>query len=389
MTVISDPAQLTEGFVSVESVNPDLADAPGENELAERVAEVLARMGAAVESQEVQDGRANVLGVLPGDIDCLVVLEAHLDTVPMPVAPLPVGVVGGRLWGRGSCDTKASIAAMLVAMQRIAGQRAPRPTVMFAGVVDEEYVMRGAQALARRIPEADAVIIGEPTNLRVVRAHNGCVRFDIQVHGRTAHSSRATLGRNAIIDASTVILQLNERLGVKLETATHPLTGAGLLTATVIDGGIAPNVVPDSCTVRFDRRMVPGETIPEALSEVDAILAQLFEESGLRATRSDPWLDLPPVEMKEDHPLVQAALAVCHHGRGGTPALAEGVPYCTDANVLTGQAGLPSIVMGPGSIDQAHSPEEWVSVQEIRDCVDRYVGLVAAVGRGSESRGSR
>ncbi|MDI1290966.1 MAG: M20/M25/M40 family metallo-hydrolase, partial [bacterium] len=202
MKVASDPVQLTADFVAVASVNPDLAGGPGENDLGEQVMEFLTRIGADVESDEVEGGRANVMGVLPGDIDRLVVLEAHLDTVPMPVVPLPVGVSNGKLWGRGACDTKASVAAMLVAMEQIAMQRGPRPTVMFAGVVDEEYVMRGAQVLASRISHADAVIIGEPTRLRVVRAHNGCVRFDIQVHGRTAHSSRATLGRNAILDAS-------------------------------------------------------------------------------------------------------------------------------------------------------------------------------------------
>ena len=383
MTAITDPVQLTQEFVAVDSVNPDLAESAGEAQMAERVAQLLQALGAQVETQQVVGGRANVLGVLPGDLDSFVVLEAHLDTVPMPVVPLPVGIANGRLWGRGSCDTKASIAAMIVAMQQIAGQRGPRPTVMFAGVVDEEYVMRGAQVLSQRIPRAASLIIGEPTSLRVVRAHNGCVRFDIEVHGRTAHSSRATLGRNAILDASRLVLELNERLGAKLEAAPHPLTGAGLLTAAMINGGTAPNVVPDSCIVRFDRRMVPGETIPQALAEVDAVLAQLFEDFGLRATRSDPWLELPAVEMSEDHPLVQAGLSACTHPGGGSPPHAEGVPYCTDANILTGHAALPSIVLGPGSIDQAHSPEEWVDVQEVRDSVALYVNLVEALGRAS------
>ena len=205
----------------------------------------------------------------------------------------------------------------------------------------------------------------------------------IRDSGRTAHSSRATLGRNAIVDASRLILELNEHLGAKLEAAPHPLTGAGLLTAAMINGGTAPNVVPDSCIVRFDRRMVPGETIPQALAEVDAVLSHLFEAFGLRATRSDPWLELPAVEMSEDHPLVQAGLKACSHGGDGFSPQAEGVPYCTDANILTGHAGLPSIVLGPGSIDQAHSPEEWVDVQEVRDSVALYVNLVEALGRNT------
>ena len=384
MKIDHDPVDMTEQFVSIVSVNPDLAESPGEGPLGSRIADILQRMGAEVEAQTVVGGRENVLGTLEGDLDAVVVLEAHLDTVPLPIVPTPVGVQNGRLWGRGSCDTKASIASMLVAMQKIASMVGPRPTVIFAGVADEEFIMRGAERLAQRIPDADAIIIGEPTSLRAVRAHNGCVRFDIRVQGRTAHSSRATLGRNAILDASELVVMLNDRLGRMLESTPHPLTGPGLLTATMIDGGVAPNVVPDSCTIRFDRRLVPGETVAAALAQVDDILLDAYEESGLSATRTDPWLELPPMEMPDEHPLVQAALQVCRHGEP-TPT-AMGVPYCTDANVLTGRANLPSIVIGPGSIDQAHAPDEWVDVQQIRDAVDTYVDLVRMLGRSNGKR---
>ncbi|MDI1291079.1 MAG: M20/M25/M40 family metallo-hydrolase [bacterium] len=328
-----------------------------------------------IESQGVAGDRCNVLGTLPGDLDYTVVLEAHLDTVPMPSLIAPSGVASGRLWGRGSCDTKASMAAMLVAIETISASRASRPTVIFAGVVDEEHAMAGSRALIDRLAGVDAIVVGEPTSLRIVRAHNGCLRFEIEVLGRAAHSSRATIGRNAILDASRVVIALQDLLGRRLENQPHALTGVGLITPTIVAGGVAPNIVPDSCRLQFDRRVLPGETTASVLDEIDFILEALRAEFGIDSRRSDPWLDLPAVEVAEEHDLVQSALAACHLQLDPC-ASAIGVPYGTDASIFAGVAGIPSIVVGPGSIDQAHAQEEWVNLAEIRHAVDLYVAMV-------------
>ena len=150
---------------------------------------------------------------------------------------------------------------------------------------------------------------------------------------------------------------------------------------TEISGGTAPNVVPDSCTVRFDRRLTPGETPDSALAEVDAVVRSLNATDGVRADRRDPWLLLPPVEMLPGHPLVALAEAACSDALG-EPVLSSGVPYCTDANVLTGHGHIPSVVLGPGSIDQAHAPVEWVDVGEVRDAVPLYVSLAHRAAAG-------
>jgi acetylornithine deacetylase len=373
---LQDPVDLAAELIAITSVNPELDDSPGEADLADFVASRLMSLGAAVEEQHVIANRSNVIATWPGELPGTLVLEAHLDTVPMPREPMPSGISGGRLYGRGSCDTKASMAAMFTAIQQLVETREAHPTLIFAGAVDEEYVMKGARKLGERLSQADWVVIGEPTDLAPVRAHNGCVRFDIEVTGRTAHTSRATLGRNAIVDAARLITALQDDLGVLLEERSQDLTGAGLLTASVISGGIAPNVVPDRCVVRFDRRVVPGESIPTALAEVDEVVSRVSEALGITAMRTEPWLDLPPMELDAGHPLCRAAVQA---GASETPA--GGVPYCTDANILTGQFGIPSVVLGPGSIDQAHAPVEWVEVSQVRDAVGMYLSLIRTAGR--------
>lgn len=384
-----DVVELTRELVALDSVNPSLTPGSGEAAVMQRVAAVLEDIGITPELQHVDEGRANVIGVLPGSSPEVLVLEAHLDTVPMPLVPCPPRIEDGRIWGRGACDTKASIAAMLVAVQALSRSDRPRPTVVFAGVVDEEYVMRGAEVLAAAMPNVDGIVIGEPTSLRPVRAHNGCVRFDIAVRGETAHSSKAHLGTNAIVAAARLVVALEDELSTKLAARAHVLTGSGLLSATQITGGTAPNVVPDLCTVRFDRRLTPGETLEQALQEVDGIVEALRTEHGVDATRESPWLRLPAVEMPDGHPLVGVAERACAEVLG-QQSPASGVPYCTDANILTGHGSIPAVVVGPGSIDQAHAPVEWVEVGEVRQAVDVYLSIVyGACGALSLSRSER
>ena len=374
-----DPVELTLDLVSTPSVNPDLDAGDGELAIMQRIGGVLSDTGLDVRVQTVEGARGNVLGTLPGTAPGLIVMEAHLDTVPPPLEPCGPALNGGRVWGRGACDTKASVAAMLSALQHLSADGAPRPTVLFAGVVDEEYIMRGARELVGELTEADGVIIGEPTNLLPVRAHNGCVRFEIEIRGQTAHSSKAFLGRNALIDAARVVLALEEHLGPTLRTRPHALTGPGLLTATEITGGTAPNVVPDRCTIRFDRRTTPGESVSEVLAEIDDVVQRVREEQGVNAVRVTPWLELPAVETEADQRLVTIAEKACADVLA-REVRASGVPYCTDANVLSGLAHVPSIVLGPGSIDQAHAPVEWVEAADVHAAVTLYIDLVRRVG---------
>ena len=371
-----DAEAVLEHLVRIDSRNPELApDSPGEGPVAEATAQMLADLGLEVSLHEVRPGRPNVIGILRGD-DALptIALEAHLDTVPTPEGGIQVRREGRKLYGRGSCDTKGSLASMMGAVHRMAQSGGPRPTVLVVGAVDEEYVMKGAAALLDQLPPVDGVVIGEPTSLVPVRAHNGFIRLRAHVHGRPAHSSKAHLGVNAIMAAARLLLELDEAVGIPLRDRNHPLTGPALLTATMIDGGVAPNVVPDHCGIWLDRRLAPGERPESALAEIETVLQRL-RTKGHDVALDEPLIALPGLETPATDPFVtaieEAVEASLHRSQP-----AEGVTYSTDACYLNGHGGLPCVVLGPGSIDQAHTADEWIDLDEVLAAVDVYTTLL-------------
>jgi succinyl-diaminopimelate desuccinylase len=377
---VIDVTDMLEALVRIDSVNPALdARGPGEAAVAELLVRELRALGLEPTADDALPGRPNVVAVLPGAESApRLLLEAHMDTVPQPQEPIAVGVNGDRLTGRGACDTKASCAAMLAAVERLAREDAPHATVVFAAVADEESGLAGARALARSGPAVDFAVIGEPTSLRPVRVHNGVIRFALVAHGAAAHTSEAQLGVNAISAMARALTAIDTELRPQIERRSHPSAGAALLTPAVIEGGSAVNVVPDRCEVRFDRRLAPGESVEAALAEVDAVLAPL-RAAGDRIVREDPTLVLPAAETAADDPHVRTVERV-------TGTTAAGAPYCTDACVLCGEHGIPFTVLGPGSIEHAHTPEEWVSLDEVRRAVDVYVALARALAKEERKR---
>lgn len=368
-----DVLALLEDLVRIESVNKSLGGS-GEYKVAERVASELRHLGAKVSMLDVPDVGVNVVGVLEGDAEGpVLMLEAHLDTVPLPIGGQHVRRTEERLYGRGSCDTKASAASMLGAMHRLASTGTFPGTVIFAGVADEEAIMLGAKALLDLSPRPDGVVIGEPTSLRPVRAHNGFGRIRIVTHGRAAHTSKAHLGINAVSAAARLVRALEAELSPALADRAHPLAGPALLTASVIQGGAAPNIVPDRCEVVLDRRIAPGEDPQQAVADIDAVLDRLRAD-GDEITREEPFAMLPGVETSENDDIVAAAVAACRNVLGVQTA-PEGVPYSTDACYLSGVGNIPSVVLGPGSIDQAHTDDEWVDLAEVDRGVHVYEEL--------------
>ena len=375
-----DPVDLLEVLCGIDSANPAMGG-PGEEQIARFLYRVLEAIGCDVQMPGIPSraGRPNLIASLPGHPDHpTVLLEAHLDTVAHARERQAVRRHEGRLYGRGACDTKGSAAAMVAAIARIA-MKPDHPTVVFAGAADEEVAMTGSRDLVGRLPRVEGAIIGEPTSLQPVRVHNGLMRFRIVARGRAAHTSRAHLGVNAVAIAARVVLAIEDELLPVLQARAHPLAGPALITAAVIHGGVAPNLVPDWCEIEVDRRLAPGEDPEAALAEVDVLITRL--DAGGAIVREEPTILLPAVETPSDHWLVRLTEDAVG-SMLGTSVLAGGVPYGTDASNLSGVGGIPCVVLGPGSIDQAHTDDEWVPIDEVIKASRIYEELVSRVASG-------
>lgn len=360
---MSPVLQTLADLVRINSVNSSYEGGPGEAEIAEYVRRFFEQRGIEVWEQEVFPGRPNVLARLPGlDSTRRIVLEAHTDTVSvkgMTIPPFEPVIRDGKMYGRGSCDTKAGLATMMHALASLKEDGITPPCeVLLAAAVDEEFSYRGVVRLCEGL-KADAAIVAEPTELRAVIATKGVLRCRIVVHGRSAHSSKPHLGVNAITHMARVIAAIeadNERMaGVQ-----HPLVGCGTCNVGVITGGVQVNFVPDRCAIEIDRRLLPGERASDAVAHYRQLLQSL---EGISAEVEEPLLLVDEaLDTPADAAVVQTATRVLNDM--GLNAEACGVPFGCDASKLS-RAGIPSIVFGPGSIDRAHTADEYIELDQV------------------------
>lgn len=363
---------LLENLVRINSVNPSLDPAgAGEKAIGGFIADFCRDRDLHFAFQDVEDERKNILAWVPGSRDDKLLFVAHMDTVPVkgwkrdPFEPL---TVDNRLYGRGACDTKASLVAMLLALDSIKRER-PRATIVVAGSVDEEFDKKGAQALGTVHPLFSGAVVGEPTDLEVVVAHKGSVRWQIETIGRAAHSSVPENGRNAIM-AMAEILPALKKLGDDLRATPTPLTGAPSLTVSMIEGGTDICTVPSRCIITIDRRLVPGETAAGALQQVDDVLNSIIAKNPSISVRSIlPAAEDPPVSGVSSTPLAAVVRNACAQYAG--TGKFKGVPYGTDASRLCA-AGIPCIIVGPGSIEQAHTVDEFIDLSQLDKAFDIY-----------------
>jgi acetylornithine deacetylase len=370
-----DPSiKLLRDLVAIDSVNPSLVPgAAGEGQIGQAIAAHLRGIGLDVELQEVVPGRSNVIGVLEGRAPGpSLMFCGHIDTVGVEGMAAPFDPVerDGRLYGRGSQDMKAGVAAMIDAARHVAqtgGLRAGR--LLIAAVVDEEYASLGADALVTRW-RADAAVVTEPTDLQIAIGHKGFAWFEIETRGRAAHGSRPLDGRDAILRMGRVLHEL-ETLDRRLQRAApHPLMGTASLHASSIEGGRELSSYPDRCALKLERRTVSGETDADVTRELEAILARLRRADPEFVASLTPLFGRPSYELAQDHDLPRALSKARQDAAGageGEPAFV-GMSFWTDAAVL-GKAGIPSVLFGPGGAG-LHSVEEYVEVQDVLRCRD-------------------
>src|SRR4051812_34515125 len=267
-------------LVRINSVNSSYEGGPGEGEIATWVRRFFESRGIEVWEQEVFPNRPNVIARLPGrDPSRCVILEAHTDTVSvqgMTIPPFEPRIAEGKMYGRGSCDTKAGLAGMMHALASLHEEALQPPCdVILAAVVDEEFSYRGVVKLCETLSSstfhAIAALVAEPTNLRAVIASKGVLRWRIIVRGRAAHSSKPHLGVNAISHMARIVLAL-EADHQCLAAREHPLLGPATCNVGVIRGGVQVNFVPDECAIEIDRRLLPGERAADVLAHYQSLL---------------------------------------------------------------------------------------------------------------------
>src|SRR5579864_3520072 len=276
--------KLLEELVAIDSVNPTLVPgAPGEQRASEHVRDLLRANGIAAELEEATAGRPNVVATIgPANVKPALMIVAHIDTVGAGDMrePFTPRVRDGKMYGRGALDIKSGVAAMCAAAVEIVreGARLARP-VMIAGVVDEECNSIGTEALLRRGHTAEAAIVLEPTDLKLVIAHKGYAWFEIVTHGRAAHGSLPAEGRDAIRMMGRVLVALDEletRLALR---APHARLGNASLHASLIEGGQELSSYPAECRLQLERRMLPGETEASVETELREMLEALEDAS--------------------------------------------------------------------------------------------------------------
>jgi acetylornithine deacetylase/succinyl-diaminopimelate desuccinylase-like protein len=360
---MTNTEKLLRELIALPSVNPAFLPAKhphaGERRVAEFLAATAARAGLDVEFQAVAPGRSNLLARLSprGKARQRLVLAPHLDTVNGTDEQFTPRTKNGRLFGRGACDTKGSVAAMLRALCEL-GQGRQRPAeteIVFVGLVDEEHAQAGSRALVAGGLRADLAIVGEATRLQVVTAHKGTSWMCLETRGKSAHGSSPELGRNAVHAMARVVDLLQTDYAAQLRRRRHPLLGCATVSVGAICGGTQANIVPDHCSILIDRRSLPGETQAGIRREIVGVLRREHLSVRFVKDKLPPCL---PLETDPRHPLVARFLKSVGQRKPG------GVRYFTDASVL-GHGGIPSVVFGPGDIAQAHTADEWISLAEL------------------------
>ncbi len=355
-----------QALIELASENP-----PGnEAEAARYVAQRLTSLGADVELQEVAPGRLNAVGTLRFGPGPTLLFNSHLDVVPADrPAQFRPEIRNGRLYGRGACDAKGAVAAMLAACARLVrGERPTSGTLILAAVADEEAEGSGSRYLvAAGGTRANAAVIGEPTDNRVNLGCRGSYRAKVRFAGAAAHSSDPSRGDNAIYHAARFAL-VAEAWHRDLAQRSVP----SVVSATVIAGGSKVNIIPEWCDVQIDRRLAPGESVRDGERELEERLRQLAAQDP-SARWSIDLVDTPKPSSVLDaaHPFAQLALGVTGQANGDFFRGGTDMPYLADA-------GIACVILGPGSLDQAHTADEWVTLEQLEEAALLYERLARA-----------
>ena len=377
MSEIRDVTRLLQELVKIPSVNPDGdpgTELVGEGPIAEFVAQFLGRTGAAVRLEEVLPGRPNVIAAFPdaggeNSNKPRILLAPHLDTVGvggMTIDPFGAEIRDGKLFGRGACDTKGTMAAMMWALQELGAEEIGKlgAQVTFVAFCGEETGQPGSHHFAEKYRGAyDFAVIGEPTECDIVNKHKGTVWATLTSRGTAAHGSKPELGDNAIMKLLPVLQALDSgfREQIRDHAFADPILGSPTLNIGQIHGGTRNNIVPDQCQAMLDLRITPAL----ASARPTEMLREFVAMAGGGEIEIEIDLESNALDTDVSNPFVQKLISLPRAPN------CVGASWFCDAAVLA-DGGIPGVAAEPGSIDQAHTKDEWISLDALDDGVRFY-----------------
>lgn len=361
--------ELVKDLIRFDSSNPP----GGESEVARYLAGVMEDLGAEVELLSAGDGRDSIVATVVGkNPNRTLGVSGHIDVVPVVGQtwsrdPFDPKVSGDRLYGRGACDMKGGIGAAIEAIRALRDQNSlPSANVAFHLVADEET---GGTFGTRWLMErghlaADACLVAEPTGLHVGVAERGALFARLTVHGQGGHGSVPESGVSAVAGAARVVDALHMRdFGV-----AHPLLGRTTCNVGTISGGAAPNVIAESCVIEVDRRMLPGATRESAIQELLDVIESLELSVDVDA---EAIVFVEASEIDRAHPVVEWIDQTVRSVRSESKIV--GSMLGSDARFYRNTLSIPTVLLGPGDITQAHTADEWVSLADLTDAASIYL----------------
>ena len=370
MNTVTD---LLQALVQIPSVNPDGdpgVSPNGEQNMAEFIASFLEPLGFQIAIDEVLPGRPNLIARAPGPEDRpRILLGPHLGTVSiagMTIDPFLAEIRDGKVHGRGTSDTKGPMAAMLWGLFQNQERLAELPVAVdFVGFMGEESNQPGSRHFAKHHAGSyEFAIVGEPTSLQAVYCTKGCLWATLQASGKSTHASQPHLGENAIVKLIDALAEIQGPFLEKISQSSHPVLGKSTLNLGMISGGTRANIVPAQATAVIDIRTVPELVKDCAASELlrphlgDVEIIELMESPPMALSPDHPWLE----RLQTIHPDLQLT----------------GAPWFSDAAHLS-DLGLPSICLGPGSIDQAHTADEFIAISDLEEGAKWFTQLIAGL----------
>jgi acetylornithine deacetylase/succinyl-diaminopimelate desuccinylase family protein len=373
-----DPSRLLAELVSRPSVNPMGQSIQrrefGESAVTDYLEDYFRALSVDYTRQAVLGDRANIVArYQAANARRTLLFEVHQDTVPADGMKNPFipRIEGGRLHGRGACDVKGGMAAILTMLARLIESRPTHTHVIVACTVDEEHLGLGVQHLVKTGIQADAAIVAEPTNLDIVNCHKGLVRWRTSTAGRAWHSSEPEQGTNAIHRMAAVLIAIEQYAEWLRTSPADPVLGPATVNVGRITGGSAVNIVPDWCTIEIDRRLLPGEDAQRAQREMEQYIRKTVP---FEVAMEKPWTWLPALSSEQSERLVEQLGVIIEAVSGGVRV--RGVAFGTDASTIAA-ASIPAVVFGPGDIAQAHTSDEWIVLEQVEKAAEILYRFVA------------